>query len=219
MMGDGFTELSWDDQGLIPAVAQDATTGAVLMLAWMNREALTQTLDSGMAHFYSRSRQRLWKKGESSGNVLAVIEVRADCDGDALLLLCEPQGPTCHTGTTSCFHRCADGNTDDGPPGSILSRLERILVERRDQASGHESYTRALMDGGFPRILAKIAEEHAEFAAELPTGERAAVVHESADLLFHVMVGLTARAFSFAETLRELARRFGTSGHREKASR
>jgi phosphoribosyl-ATP pyrophosphohydrolase/phosphoribosyl-AMP cyclohydrolase len=225
--------LRWDERGLLPAVVQDAHTGGVRMLAWMNAEALRQTLATGLACFYSRSRQALWTKGETSGNTLAVREVRLDCDGDAIVIVAEPAGPTCHTGASSCFYRvlgdpagegqaAAIAREDDGPPAppvTVLARLERVLAARRDQATAEKSYTRSLLEGGFPKILAKIAEEHGELAEVLAEGDAADVVHESADLLFHVLVGVAARRIPLDEVWRELERRFGTSGHAEKASR
>jgi phosphoribosyl-ATP pyrophosphohydrolase/phosphoribosyl-AMP cyclohydrolase len=246
---DGLAALRWDEHGLLPAVVQDARTGGVRMLAWMNADALRATLTTGFAHFYSRSRQALWKKGESSGNTLAVREVRADCDSDAIVIVAEPAGPTCHTGARSCFYRVLAAGDDAGPveaapgeagaepgaePGAkivreddgpsdpliaVLARLERVLVARRDQGTAEKSYTRSLLDGGFSKILAKIAEEHGELAEVLPAGDVADVVHESADLLFHVVVGLVARRIPLDDVWRELDRRFGTSGHTEKASR
>jgi len=218
-------DLRWDDHGLIPAVVQDAGDGALLMLAWMNAEALERTLATGEAHFFSRSRQALWRKGETSGNTLAVTEVRVDCDGDAILMIARPAGPTCHTGKRSCFYRRLDGEAvaeddgPDGPPAAVTHRLERVLEARRDAGTAEKSYTRSLLDGGFPRILAKIAEEHGELAAELPAGDDDAVVHETADLLFHVMVGLVARGIPIARVWGELGRRFGVGGHQEKAAR
>lgn len=218
-------EPSWDERGLAPAVVQDARDGSILMLAWMNAEALRLTLATGQAHFYSRSRQALWRKGETSGNTLAVEAVRIDCDGDALLVIARPAGPACHTGKRSCFYRELSGDTateDDGPsgpPAAVTARLEAVMEQRRDGATAEKSYTRSLLDGGFPKILAKIAEEHGELAAELPAGPVDAVVHETADLLFHVMVGLVARRIPLAEVWAELDRRFGTGGHTEKASR
>jgi phosphoribosyl-ATP pyrophosphohydrolase/phosphoribosyl-AMP cyclohydrolase len=215
----------YDERGLVPCIVQDAETGSVLMLAWMNAEALQRTRDTGTVHFWSRSRQQLWKKGETSGNVLAVVELRLDCDRDAVLVRARPAGPTCHTGTTSCFFVRDDGTEDDGVPAmssQILARLDAILASRRDAApvaGARPSYTRSLLDAGMPKILAKIAEEHGELADELPAGPAAKVVHETADLLFHVMVGLTARRIPVADVLDELARRFGISGHDEKASR
>jgi phosphoribosyl-ATP pyrophosphohydrolase/phosphoribosyl-AMP cyclohydrolase len=223
--------LRWDERGLVPAVVQDARTGGVRMLAWMNAAALRQTLATGLVCFYSRSRQALWTKGETSGNTLAVREVRADCDGDAIVIVAEPAGPTCHTGTSSCFYRVLAGGAerdaaitreDDGPadpPVTVLARLERVLAARRDQATTEKSYTRSLLEGGFPKILAKLAEEHGELAEVLPAGAAGDVVHEAADLLFHMMVGLVARHIPLDDVWRELERRFGTSGHVEKASR
>jgi phosphoribosyl-ATP pyrophosphohydrolase/phosphoribosyl-AMP cyclohydrolase len=223
--------IDWNEHGLVPAVAQDATTGAVLMVAWMNKEALARTRATGWAHFYSRSRQSLWKKGETSGHTLRVRELRIDCDADTVLLRVDPSGPACHTGKPSCFFRALAGaadvvSEDDGPPGAAaaelaaeLDRLYDVLRQRRDQAPADASYTRALLDGGFPAILAKIAEEHAELAAELPAGDVQAVVHEAADLVYHLLVGLVARDIAPAAVWRELARRAGRSGHDEKASR
>jgi phosphoribosyl-ATP pyrophosphohydrolase/phosphoribosyl-AMP cyclohydrolase len=224
-------EPVYDERGLVPCIVQDATTGTVLMLAWMNAEALRLTRETATVHFWSRSRQALWKKGETSGNTLAVVELRVDCDRDAVLVRAHPAGPTCHTGATSCFfHR--DGGTadgaeagagdvdviDDGPELPILLRLAKIIDARRE-ASAEKSYTKSLLDAGMPKILAKIAEEHGELAAELPDGADAKVVHETADLMFHVMVGLAARRIPIDAVLAELGRRFGTSGHVEKARR
>jgi len=214
-------EPAWDERGLVPCVVQDAETGTVLMLAWMNAEALRLTRETQIVHFWSRSRQSLWKKGETSGNTLAVVEIRLDCDRDTVLVRARPAGPACHTGATTCFFHKDDGTTDDGVPAdtaAILTRLAQILIARRD-SSAEKSYTKSLLDAGMPKILAKIAEEHGELAAELPTGDDAKVIHETADLIFHVMVGLTARRIPIEKIYAELARRFGTSGHAEKASR
>ena len=220
-----LAEPTYDERGLVPCIVQDAVTDVVLMLAWMNAEALRRTRETGAVHFWSRSRQALWKKGETSGNTLAVVEIRIDCDLDAVLVRARPAGPTCHTGATSCFfHRDAaddEGATDavdDGPAPPILHRLAQVIEARR-AATAENSYTRSLLDAGMPKILAKIAEEHGELAAELPAGDDAKVVHETADLLVHVMVGLAARRIPLDAVLAELTRRFGTSGHVEKAQR
>ena len=213
-------EPSYDDKGLVPCIVQDAERGTVLMLAWMNAEALRLTRETGIVHFWSRSRQSLWKTGETSGNTLALVELRVDCDHDAVLVRARPAGPTCHTGATSCFFHKDDGTDDDGVPAvTILEQLDRVLQARRDAASGEKSYTKSLLDAGMPKILAKIAEEHGELAAELPAGDDGKVIHETADLLFHVMVGLTSRNIPIERVLAELGRRFGTSGHAEKAAR
>ncbi len=234
-----LAEPTYDERGLVPCIVQDATTGTVLMLAWMNAEALRLTRETRAVHFWSRSRQALWKKGETSGHTLAVVELRLDCDLDAVLVRAHPAGPTCHTGATSCFfHRdgrhaeaaaeaaapddvpddAPDDVIDDGPALPILLRLAKIIDTRRD-STADKSYTKALLDAGMPKILAKIAEEHGELAAELPAGDDAKVIHETADLIFHVMVGLAARRIPIDAVLAELARRFGTSGHVEKARR
>ncbi len=216
-------EPAYDDRGLVPCIVQDAAAGTVLMLAWMNAEALRLTRETGEVHFWSRSRQALWKKGETSGNTLALVELRIDCDRDTVLARVRPAGPACHTGAATCFFEKDDGSKDDGVPpaegAQILVRLAEILAARRDAASGEKSYTKSLLDAGMPMILAKIAEEHGELAAELPTGPEDKVIHETADLLFHMMVGLTARRIPIERVFAELARRFGTSGHVEKASR
>ncbi len=200
----------YDEHGLVPAIVQDATTGAVLMLAYMNAEALRLTQETGEVTFWSRSRQALWKKGETSGNTLALVDLKLDCDSDALLVRAKPKGPTCHTGTTTCW--------GDAPVANILDAIERV-IEERQQSTADKSYTKSLLVAGMPKILAKIAEEHGELAAELPVGADDKVIHETADLLFHVMVGLGARRIPIAKIYAELARRFGTSGHVEKASR
>lgn len=211
-------EPAYDANGLVPCVVQDATTGTVLMLAWMNAEALQRTRETGSVHFWSRSRSSLWKKGETSGNTLSLVELWIDCDRDCVLVRAKPAGPTCHTGATSCFFTRDDGSAGL-PAATILDRLDAILAARRDASTPEQSYTRSLLDAGMPKILAKIAEEHGELAAELPGDSDTKTVHEAADLLFHVMVGLTARHLSIDAVLGELARRFGTSGHVEKASR
>lgn len=211
-------QLAFDDRGLVPAVVQHHANGRVLMLAWMNADAVEATRDTGFAHFWSRSRQALWKKGETSGNTLAVVDVRYDCDADAVLIFADPAGPTCHTGTTSCFFRAETGD-DDGPPGSVLDRLWAILQQRKSAGDGRNSYVAALLAAGPAKISAKIAEEQGELCAELPAGDDDAIVYEAADLLFHMMVGLLARDVDIDRVLSELARRFGTSGHDEKASR
>jgi phosphoribosyl-AMP cyclohydrolase / phosphoribosyl-ATP pyrophosphohydrolase len=228
-----LAQPTYDERGLVPCIVQDATTGTVLMLAWMNAEALRLTRATRTVHFWSRSRQALWKKGETSGHTLAVVELRIDCDLDTVLVRAHPAGPTCHTGATSCFfHRDgepADGNAgspadgpddviDDGPALPILLRLAKIIDARRD-STADKSYTKSLLDAGMPKILAKIAEEHGELAAELPAGADAKVIHETADLIFHIMVGLGARDIPIEAIFAELARRFGTSGHVEKARR
>lgn len=213
-----MVDPAFDDRGLVPCIVQDAVSSTVLMLAWMNAESLRLTRETGFVTFWSRSRGALWKKGETSGNMLAVVEIRIDCDRDCLLIRATPAGPSCHTGATSCFFTLDDESTDDGV-APILARLDALLAQRRDSASGDKSYTKSLLDKGIPKIISKIEEEQRELVAELPDGADDKVVYEAADLLFHVMVGLTARKLPIDRVLAELGRRFGTSGHVEKASR
>ena len=217
--------IKLDAQGLIPVIAQEADSGMVRMFAWANREALAATAATGFAHFYSRSRGALWKKGESSGHTLAVREIRIDCDGDVVLYRVDPEGPSCHTGATSCFFRAAtkDGAlaTDDGPPdppAQVVSRVAAIIA-RRKRERPDKSYVVSLLDAGFPKINGKILEEAGELALALPAGDKAHTAHEAADLLFHMLVGLEAAGVSADAVFGELRRRFGTSGIDEKAAR
>ena len=201
--------LRWDAQGLLPQVVQDVATGAVLMVGWANREALEATLRTGLAHFWSRSRQQLWRKGETSGNALEVVEVRADCDLDTLLVRAHPTGPTCHTGARTCF--------EPNPASLELGWLAEIL-ERRRGADPTSSYTARLLAAGVERIAQKVGEEAVETAisavAGLSTGERrAAFVGEASDLLYHLLALLVALEVEPGEVAAELARR-----HRSRAA-
>jgi len=209
-------ELRFDDRGLIPVVVQDVGSGAVLMLAYADREAVEKTLSTGQAHFWSRSRQALWKKGETSGNTLQVVEVTADCDGDALMVRARPAGPTCHRGTRSCF--------EPNAARLELGWLAAVLESRRD-ADPETSYTARLLARGIERIAQKVGEEGVETAiaavslATRGPGEggerRQALVGEGADLLYHLLVLLQASGVDPGEIKEELIRRhgFASSGH------
>jgi phosphoribosyl-ATP pyrophosphohydrolase/phosphoribosyl-AMP cyclohydrolase len=216
--------VQFDAQGLVPVIAQEAATGQVRMVAWANREALEKTLAAKEAHFWSRSRSKLWRKGEESGHTLAVRQVRIDCDGDVVLYTVDPVGPSCHTGATSCFFRADDGGklvADDGPPDPpavIVARVAEVIAKRRRERP-EKSYVVSLLDKGFPKINEKIAEEARELVEALPEGDAAHTAHEAADLLFHVLVGLEAANIPVDRVFAELARRFGVSGIDEKASR
>lgn len=188
------------------------------MVAWMNREALERTLRSGHATFFSRSRGRLWTKGEESGNVLVVRDVFADCDADTLVLLVEPRGPSCHTGRESCFFEPLTGEQAERLARPLLGRLGAV-IEARKASTAEKSYTRALFEGGPERVAAKVREEAAEFGAALAGETDERVASEGADVLFHLMVGLAQRGLSVRDVLEVLDRRFGTSGHTEKAAR
>ena len=188
--------------GLMPAIVQDRRSGRVLMLGYMNRDALEATLDSGFATFFSRSRQRLWRKGETSGNLLEVRAVTTDCDGDALLVLADPLGPTCHEGTRSCF-----GEAWVEGPG-WLAELSGIIQERA--GSGYESsYTRRLVWAGTERIAQKIGEEGVELALAAVSRDDSGCAEEAADLLYHLAVLLQVRGMEWQQIIDVLRSRHG----------
>lgn len=215
-------ELHFGEGGLLPAIAQDRMTGQVRMVGYMSPASLARTLDTGRATFWSRSRGEIWEKGATSGNALHVSAIYADCDADALLLLVDPRGPTCHTGSPSCFFRRIGPNgiaADEGrSAGAFLAELEREIEDRK-QSSAQKSYTRHLLDGGAPRIGGKIREEAGELAKAIASESDERVASEAADVLYHVLVGLSARGLTLRDAVAVLARRAGTSGHEEKARR
>lgn len=203
-----MVDVKYDAQGLVPVVAQDASTGEVLMVAYMNAEALQRTTDSGEAWYWSRSRGRLWRKGEESGHTQHVREMRVDCDSDALLLVVDQTGPACHTGHRSCFYRdlAAGGETDVAPTADGLRELFTRLARRR-QEMRDGSYTAALLRGGGAAIAAKVQEESGEMiqAALAETNQR--LVEETADLLYHTLVLLLERGVTLDAVYDELERR------------
>lgn len=190
--------------GLISAIAQDRLTLQVLMVAFMDRAALEETIASGEATFYSRSRQGRWRKGETSGHRLRVVSARLDCDGDAVLLMVEPLGPACHQGTTSCF------GAETAPGLGRLGALERT-IEARAAASPAESGTARLFASGVRRIAQKVGEEGVETALAGAAGDDAELCAESADLLYHLAVLLKARGLSLADVMATLAQRAGAA--------
>lgn len=214
--------VRWNSDGLVPAIAQDARTGQVLMLAWMNTEALIATLRDGLGTYWSRSRQGLWRKGESSGHYQRLVELRLDCDGDTILLRVIQEGPACHTGEQTCFflgNPGADGWQHQAPPaGSILQSLQATIQARRGADLG-QSYVAQLLHSGQDRILKKVGEEAAEFLIACKNREAAPIVAEAADLVFHLMIALEEQGLHIDLVLGELARREGLSGLAEKAAR
>lgn len=216
-------ELKYDAAGLIPVVVQDQLTGQVRMVAWMNQEALERTQAEGTVSFYSRSRRTLWRKGETSGNTLSLRQLAVDCDGDTLLALVEPRGPSCHTGEISCFFRPLEpgGEATDPPlprPAPVLHQLSE-LVGARAQASPDVSYTRRLLDGGAAAIAAKLKEEAAELSQAIAGESDERVANEAADVLYHLLVGLELRGVPLSAVVATLGARLGVSGLTEKASR
>ena len=193
--------LDWPKMdGLIPAIVQDAATGEVLMLGYMDRAALGATLADKMVTFHSRSKAALWRKGETSGNVLDLVEVRMDCDRDALLVLATPRGPTCHTGTTSCFG-------DQGAPGvGFIGELERV-IQSRATADPATSYTAKLLAEGPARAAQKVGEEGVETALAGRCGDDAELISEAADLVYHLTVLLKARGLAWSDITADLQTR------------
>jgi phosphoribosyl-ATP pyrophosphohydrolase/phosphoribosyl-AMP cyclohydrolase len=205
-------ELKWDGDGLIPAVVQETGTGEVLMVAWMDREALARTLETGLGHFWSRSRRALWRKGETSGHIQHVDGVYADCDRDTLLVQAHQEGVACHTGARTCFFTSLGRGT--APQGSgagpaMLEVLERVLQSRKvERPSG--SYTAGLFERGEAQICRKIGEEATEVVTAALGGEGdGRVVSEVADLWFHTMVLLASRGIPLRRVFEELATRRG----------
>lgn len=198
---DALDGLVFDPEtGLIPAIVQDAASGRVLMLGYMNHESLARTRETGSVTFFSRRRQSLWTKGETSGNWLETVEIRPDCDGDTLLVLAIPHGPTCHTGSISCF-----GESETITPGIVLDDLARVIEDRKRERP-EASYTAELFDAGTSVIARKVAEEALEIALEAATGG-ARVSDEAADLLYHLIVLLSAHELALEDAARVLRQR------------
>jgi phosphoribosyl-ATP pyrophosphohydrolase/phosphoribosyl-AMP cyclohydrolase len=200
--------LRWNPaDGLIPVVVQDSATGMVLMQAWMNRDALRATLERGRVVFFSRSKQRLWEKGESSGHTLNLVDINTDCDQDSLLVSALPLGPTCHTGTTSCF-----GNEARSKAGQLafLAKLQQIISQRMI-ASTDGSYTARLFASGTKRIAQKVGEEGLEVALAGVGESDVALLGESADLIYHLLVLLRVRGLGLEQVVAELQQRHAAS--------
>ncbi|QDH70390.1 bifunctional phosphoribosyl-AMP cyclohydrolase/phosphoribosyl-ATP diphosphatase HisIE [Marilutibacter alkalisoli] len=190
--------LAWDKQGgLLPAIVQDDRTLRILMLGYMDRAALQATLDTRRVTFFSRSKGRLWTKGESSGHFLDLVSIEADCDSDTLLLMARPNGPTCHLGTTSCFRQA---------PGAFLTELD-ALVGQRERERPEKSYTTGLFEAGVRRIAQKVGEEGVETALAAVAQDEEALCNEAGDLLFHLLVLLRARGRSLDDVVEVLRQR------------
>ncbi|HEU4569468.1 MAG TPA: bifunctional phosphoribosyl-AMP cyclohydrolase/phosphoribosyl-ATP diphosphatase HisIE [Gemmatimonadales bacterium] len=206
---DPLAQVKFGPDGLVPVVAQEALSGTVLMLAWADREALERTLATGEAHYHSRSRNALWKKGESSGHTQRVREVRLDCDGDAVLYRVDQAGPACHTGMATCFSTAvvpaAPGPVPD-TGATTLARLAAVIARRAAERPG-DSYTATLLARGVAKVAQKVGEEGVEAALAAVTEDEARLASESADLLYHLLVLLQSRSVPLTAVLEELERR------------
>jgi phosphoribosyl-ATP pyrophosphohydrolase/phosphoribosyl-AMP cyclohydrolase len=199
-----LSSVAWDANGLVPAIVQDARSGEVRMLGFVNRESLELTIQTGFMHFFSRSRQRIWKKGETSGNVLEVVEARVDCDNDTLLIRAIPHGPTCHTGAESCFYQEPIFSTGGLVPGAaILEQIAAIVADRKRQMP-EGSYTTYLFEQGIDKIGKKIGEESAEVIIAAKNGDSEPLAGEAADLLYHLLVMLEASDVPLGDVWRVL---------------
>lgn len=214
--------LQFDEQGLLPCIVQDWLDGTVLMLGFMNQEAWEKTCQSQRVHFWSRSRKRLWKKGETSGHELILKEMFVDCDGDTILVKAQPVGPTCHTGTRSCFFSPLASSISEKEAalfsgtawGGICRRLYEMVGKRKDHPTS-DSYVSKLMEGGIDRLLKKVVEEAGEVLLAGKNGDREEIIFEMADLWFHSLIILGHFSIPPEDIYQELGRRFGKSGIRQ----
>lgn len=202
-----LNELQFDPRGLLPAIVQHAETGEVLTLAYMNRESLQKSLDTGETWFFSRSRQQLWHKGKTSGNVQRIVSIKFDCDADALLVQVIPAGPACHTGERTCFYRPLnkENNTTSSLP-QLLAELQEV-IQQREREMPEGSYTTTLFNKGVKKIAQKVGEEALEVALASVNESDERVASEAADLLYHLLVLLVSRKISLGEVAKELASR------------
>ncbi|MCL2421576.1 MAG: bifunctional phosphoribosyl-AMP cyclohydrolase/phosphoribosyl-ATP diphosphatase HisIE [Defluviitaleaceae bacterium] len=202
--------ISFDDQGLIPVIAQDVKTKEVLMLAYANREALEKTLETNQAHYYSRSRKALWYKGATSGHIQHIQDIRYDCDSDAVLYLVRQEGAACHTGNRSCFYQSmkTGEKIDEAMGGLTLAFLQQVIAERRSNPQ-EGSYTNYLFEKGIDKILKKVGEESAEIIIAAKNDSKEETTYETADLLYHLTVLLTTLGLEWSDIMAELQKRTG----------
>ena len=218
-------QINWQKTPLLPAIAQDHETNEVLMLAYMNEEAYNLTLSTGYAHYFSRSRQRLWKKGESSNHTQEIKDILLDCDADTVVLKIKQNGVACHTGTKSCFFtsivqekRVLEQEVDTNAMYGIVDTLYHTILERKSSTDTEKSWTKKLLNDK-ALMLSKIKEEADELCVAIDKESDRQVIYESADLLYHTLVGLGYRNISPDRVKQELEKRFGVSGITEKESR
>ena len=208
-----FKIIAFDQRGLIPVIVQDWVSSEVLMMAYANREALELTQKTGYMHFFSRSRNCIWEKGETSGNTMLLKEMKLDCDGDTFLAKVKIEGPACHTGKRSCFFRTFLGS--ETPSVSFLKEL-KVYLEQRQNSDPETSYTAQLFQKGIKEISKKIGEEGVESALAIASGNRRDSVYEISDLVYHLLTGMIVSDIEIEEIIQELQKRHKTSGIRSK---
>ncbi len=224
-MQEVLNRVDWEKSELLPVIVQDVTNNEILMMAYMNREALQLSLETKIAHYFSRSKQRIWKKGESSGHTQAIKSFAIDCDNDTLLIKVVQEGVACHTGRRSCFftelesgESNSDIEVDTDAMYSVIDTLYHTILERKN-ADPSSSWTAKLLSQGDNTILKKVIEEAGEFSFAIKDANEDEIIHECADLTYHVLVALGSKNISPDRIKQELARRSGTSGIAEKNSR
>ena len=218
MNNDFLSEIKWGEDGLMPAICQDISTGQMLMMAWVNSKALTLTLEKKRVHFWSRSRKKIWEKGETSGNFLNLESVTLDCDLDSILFLVSPIGPTCHTNRMSCFFNEILPQKDSKEflfNHNFLESIYRLIQERKKTGNLDESYVARLFSKGKSRIAKKIGEEASEVVIAMMNSDRNEIIEEMSDLWFHLLVAMVSTDVSPGEILSKLAERFGAGGRNE----
>lgn len=213
-------KIKFNRDGLVPAIIQDHRTHTVLMMAYMNEEALKATIDTGITHFWSRSRGKLWQKGETSGHIQVVKKVLYDCDGDTLLVQVEQIGSACHTGNRSCFYRQLyekdiKPGLEEASVSGILNKVYEVIVDRRDRPK-KSSYVSTLYSSGVDKILSKITEEAGELIISSKNNDRSEIIYEAADLWFHTLVLLGYHGLTPQDIYTELGKRYGISGLEKK---
>lgn len=225
-----LSKLNFDSKGLIPAIIQDAENGEVLMMAWMNEEALRRTVQTGLTHFYSRSRCKLWQKGETSGHVQRVREIMYDCDADCLLVKADQTVAACHTGHRSCFHHTLEGEVRgetrfdanevyaEADTRTVVDRLFTVIIDRKNNPR-NGSYTSRLLSDSKGMLREKVMEEAGELVEAAEGKETGKISREAADLVYHALVLMAKAGVSPGQVKQELARRFGTGGLEEKRNR
>jgi len=221
-----LNKIDWQKMdGLIPVVTQEATTGDVLMLAYMDKEAVELTLSTDIAHYFSRSKQRIWKKGESSGHIQEVEDILLDCDNDTILLKVKQTGVACHTGRKSCFFTSMKTNEevtkveiDTTAAYGVIDTLYHVIQEKKND-DPKSSYTAKLLQGKENSMLKKIVEEAGEFTFAIKDNDEEEIVYEAADIIYHMLVAMASKNVSPDRVKQEIARRFGMSGIEEKNSR